>query len=141
MAHSSRYAWLASGYVWLASAKAPDARKAADDTLAHEITIVRATSHHTHGVPRIHAEPRAGGVTVNRKRIERFMRQHGIQGRRLKRRHHTTIPDWAATRASDPAVDRRGPRTATAHHPSAWTAKCGGRAAAPATVSGAAQVR
>ncbi|MFI0226391.1 hypothetical protein [Streptomyces lydicus] len=36
-----------SFYAWLASAKARDARKAADDALAHEITVVHAASRHT----------------------------------------------------------------------------------------------
>jgi transposase InsO family protein len=38
---------------------------------------------------------------VNRKRIERPMRQDGIQGRRLKRRDRTTVPDPAAQAVPD----------------------------------------
>ncbi|MER6379919.1 DDE-type integrase/transposase/recombinase [Streptomyces sp. NPDC001127] len=48
------------------------------------------------------AEDRAGaGREEGRKRIERLMRQHGIQGRRLQRRHRTTIPDPAAQAVPD----------------------------------------
>jgi transposase InsO family protein len=38
---------------------------------------------------------------VNRNRTERLMRQHAIQGRKLMRRHGTTIPDFAAQAVLD----------------------------------------
>ncbi|SHN36126.1 hypothetical protein [Streptomyces yunnanensis] len=51
-----------SFYAWRFAAKAGAARKAADDALAHEITVLHIASRKTHGVPRIHAElPRLGG--------------------------------------------------------------------------------
>ncbi|MFD9285348.1 IS3 family transposase [Streptomyces mirabilis] len=57
----------------------------------------------------ITAELRAGGVVINRKRVERLMRQHAIQVRRLKRRHRTTIPDPAAQAVPDLLRRNRGP--------------------------------
>ncbi|MGW3046052.1 IS3 family transposase, partial [Kitasatospora sp. NPDC001159] len=39
-----------------------------------------------YGVPRVHAELRAQGRVVNRKRIARLMREHGIIGRHLRKR-------------------------------------------------------
>ncbi|WP_420717483.1 IS3 family transposase [Streptomyces sp. WM6378] len=62
---------------------------------------VHAESGKTYGAKRITAELRADGPVVNRKRIERLMRQHSIQGRMLKRRHRTTIPDPALQAVRD----------------------------------------
>lgn len=88
-------------YRWQKTAPARAAKKAADAALTRRIRKVHAESGRTYGAKRITAELRAGGVMVNRKRIERLMRQHGIQGRRLKRRHRTTIPDSAAQAVPD----------------------------------------
>ncbi|MFI2071870.1 IS3 family transposase [Streptomyces mirabilis] len=74
---------------------------AADAALTRRIRKVHAESGKTYGAKRITAELRAGGVVVNRKRVERLMRQHAVQGRRLKRRHRTTIPDPAAQAVPD----------------------------------------
>jgi putative transposase len=40
---------------WLPGEQARAARKAADDALAHEITVPHIASRHAYGVPRIHA--------------------------------------------------------------------------------------
>ncbi len=45
-----------SFYAWLAGAKSRAERQAADDALAHEITVLHIASKGTYGVPRIHAE-------------------------------------------------------------------------------------
>ncbi|MFK0022650.1 IS3 family transposase [Streptomyces sp. NPDC090798] len=88
-------------YGWLKTAPARAAKQDADAALTRRIRKVHAESGETYGAKRITAEPRAGGVVVNRKRVERLMRQHAIQGRRLKRRHRTTIPDPAAQTVPD----------------------------------------
>ncbi|MFD3739767.1 IS3 family transposase [Streptomyces sp. NPDC058629] len=77
------------------------AKKAADAALTRRIRTVHTESGRTYEAKRITAELRAGGVMVNRKRIERLMRQHGIQGRMLRRRHRTTIPHPAAQAVPD----------------------------------------
>ncbi|MBL3671298.1 IS3 family transposase [Streptomyces sp. M2CJ-2] len=41
------------------------------------------------------------GQTVNRKRVERLMRKHGIEGRHLRRCKRTTVPDRLAPLAPD----------------------------------------
>ncbi|MGW7412735.1 IS3 family transposase [Streptomyces sp. NPDC054863] len=69
-----------SFHAWLAAAKTRAARKAADHALAHEITVIHAASRQTYGAPRIHAELRRLGRALNRKRVARLMREHGIQG-------------------------------------------------------------
>jgi transposase InsO family protein len=47
------------------------------------------------------AELRETGDRVNRKRVERVMRQHGIVGAHLRRRHRTTVADPSAAKAAD----------------------------------------
>ncbi|MFG2259067.1 IS3 family transposase [Streptomyces mirabilis] len=71
------------------TAPARAAKQAADAALTRRIRKVHAESGKTYGAKRITAELRAGGVVVNRKRVERLMHQHAIQVRRLKRRHRT----------------------------------------------------
>ncbi|MFF3416037.1 IS3 family transposase [Streptomyces sp. NPDC002698] len=89
-------------YRWLETAPARAAKQAADAALTRRIRRVHAESGRTYGAKRITAELRAGGVVVNRKRVERLMCQHPVPGRRLKRRHRTTIPDPAAQAVPDP---------------------------------------
>ncbi|MCX5207654.1 IS3 family transposase [Streptomyces sp. NBC_00237] len=90
-----------SFYAWLAAARTRSARKAADEALAHEITVIHVASRHTYGVPRIHAELRCLGRRVNRKRVARLMREHGIQGAHRRRRRSLTRPDKKAKPAPD----------------------------------------
>nr|WP_323377519.1 IS3 family transposase [Streptomyces sp. RB17] len=84
-------------YRWLRTAPT----RAAKAALTRRIRKVHAESGRTYGAKRITAELRANGVMVNRKRVERLMRQHAIQGRKLKRRHLTTIADPAAQAVPD----------------------------------------
>ncbi|WP_329293258.1 IS3 family transposase [Streptomyces sp. NBC_01455] len=90
-----------SFYAWQAAAKGRAARKAADEALAHEITVIHVASRHTYGVPRIHAELRRLGRSVNRKRVARVMRERGIQGAHRRRRRSLTRPDKKARPAPD----------------------------------------
>ena len=86
---------------WLAAATNRAARKAADEALAHEITVIHVASRHTYGVPRIHAELRRPGRCVNRKRVARLMREHGIQRAHRRRRRSLTQSDKKAKPAPD----------------------------------------
>ncbi|MEV0961896.1 IS3 family transposase [Streptomyces sp. NPDC049910] len=96
-----------SGYYrWLAGAEARAERQAADDALAAEIREIHAEHKGTYGIRRVHVELRGFGHTVNRKRVERLMRKHGIEGRHLRRRKRTTVPDRLAPPAPD-LVQRR----------------------------------
>ncbi|MEB3961462.1 IS3 family transposase [Streptomyces kunmingensis] len=76
-------------------------RRAADDTLAHEITVLHIASRRTYGVPRIHAELRRLGRRGNRKRIARIMRERDIHGVTRRKRRSSTRPDKKATPAPD----------------------------------------
>ncbi|MEU1037042.1 IS3 family transposase [Streptomyces mirabilis] len=91
-----------SGYYrWIAGAKARMERQVADDNLVAEIREVHTTHNGTYGVRRVHAELRGFGHTVNRKRVERLMRLHRIEGCHLRRRKRTTVPDRLAPPAPD----------------------------------------
>ncbi|MFD5428523.1 IS3 family transposase, partial [Streptomyces sp. NPDC127084] len=50
-----------SFYAWLAARQTRAARQAADEALAHKITVIHLASRGTYGVPRIHAELRRLG--------------------------------------------------------------------------------
>jgi transposase-like protein len=70
-------------YAWRSR---PDSlRKIANRALLVDIQRVHAQHRERYGAPRIHAELRAEGQTVSRKRVERVMRQHGIRARRPHR--------------------------------------------------------
>ena len=88
-------------YQWLAGAKARTVRQAAEDELVAEIREVHTAHKGTYGVRRVHAELRGFGHIVNRKRVERLMRINRIEGRHLRRRKRTTIPDRLAPPAPD----------------------------------------
>ncbi|MDQ8708320.1 IS3 family transposase [Streptomyces sp. LHD-70] len=90
-----------SFYAWLATARTRSVRKAADEALVHEITVIHVGSRQTYGVPRIHAELRRLGRRVNRKRVARLMREHGIQGAHRRKRRSLTRPDRKAKPAPD----------------------------------------
>ncbi|MDN3267077.1 IS3 family transposase [Streptomyces sp. MA15] len=88
-------------YAWQAAAKARAARKAADEALAHGITVLQVASGHPYGVPRIHAEPRRPGRAVDRRRVARVMRERGVRGAHRRRRRSLTRPDKKAGPAPD----------------------------------------
>ncbi|MET9134585.1 IS3 family transposase [Streptomyces antibioticus] len=90
-----------SFYAWPAGEKARRAKQAADDALAREITVLHLASRGAYGVPRIHAWLRRLGHRINRKRIERVMRERGIAGVTRRRRRSLTRPAKRAVPAAD----------------------------------------
>ncbi|MFK4268768.1 IS3 family transposase [Streptomyces milbemycinicus] len=90
-----------SFYAWLEAEEARQARELADTALLHEITVIHLSSKGAYGVPRVHAELRRLGRAVNRKRVERLMREHGIAGVTRRRRRSLTRPDKQARQAPD----------------------------------------
>ena len=84
----------ASGYYAWRSRPA-SARAAADADLTRHIRTIHAGSHGTYGAPRIHAELKANGLSVGRKRIARLMRAAGIAG--VSRRRSAPITTRQAT--------------------------------------------
>jgi transposase InsO family protein len=90
-----------SFYYWRKTAADRAGREAADARLAARIRMVHQDTDGTYGVPRITAELRETGELVNHKRVARIMRQSGLAGLRLRRKHRTTIADPAAAKAAD----------------------------------------
>ncbi|GAB2965696.1 IS3 family transposase [Streptomyces heilongjiangensis] len=92
-ARSAYYAWVAG-----AGAGAREARRRADEALAHQITVIHIASRRNYGVPRVTAELRRQGRVVNHKRVARVMRENNIvgNGRRTGRRSLTRADTKAA---------------------------------------------
>ena len=70
--------------------RVPGPRTKDDARLAVEITAAHKRSRGTYGSPRVHAELRARGTRVGKKRVERLMRENDLQARRKRRFCHTT---------------------------------------------------
>lgn len=90
-------------YAWLAARPAAAARQRAEDELVEEIQEIHATSRGAYGAPRVHAALRRKGYAINRKKVERIMRERDIRGVTRRRRRHLTVRD---TNAADIAVSR-----------------------------------
>jgi putative transposase len=70
-------------YAWRSRPESP--RNIANRALLVDIRRVHAQHRERYGAPRIHAELRAEGHAISRKRVARIMRQHGIQARAPRR--------------------------------------------------------
>jgi len=84
VAASGFYAWLRRG---------PSQRERQDRSLAERIAAVFAASRRTYGSPRVHAELRAEGIRVSRKRVARLMREGGLAATIRRRFPRTTNSD------------------------------------------------
>jgi putative transposase len=102
-------------YGWVDQQRHPSRRTQDDQILLGKIQAVHTRSGGTYGAPRVHAQLRRDGVRVARKRVERLMAQHGLQGAFLRRKWRcSTRQDPKATPAPDlvnrdftaPAPDR-----------------------------------
>ncbi len=86
-------------YAWLRRPASARARR--DAELAGKIEVIHARSRGTYGVPRIHAELRAEGERVGRKRVARLMKARGLRGVSRRRGCRTTRRSEAARPAPD----------------------------------------
>jgi transposase InsO family protein len=75
-------------YAW--TRRAESARVAADRALSAEIQAAHQASRGRYGSPRVHAELRARGRRVGRKRVARLMRGMGLAARQRRRFRRTT---------------------------------------------------
>ncbi len=85
--------------------RAPSRRAIDDDVLSDKIVQFHKASKNTYGAPRIHADLADAGVRVGRKRVERPMKQAGIQGVSRRKGVRTTFRDDRVRPACD-LVDR-----------------------------------
>jgi putative transposase len=73
-------------YDWRVRRVTPSRRALDDAALLEQIVKIRAAHEFaaTYGAPRVWLELRRQGVRVGRKRVERIMRTHGLQGAHLR---------------------------------------------------------
>ena len=88
-------------YAWLAARPAAAERQRAEDDLVDEIRVIHAGSRGAYGVPRVHAALRRAGRGINRKKVERLMRERDIRGITRRRRRHLTQQDTKAAPAPE----------------------------------------
>jgi len=80
-------------YDWRArEAAGPTERQVAEAQLVELMREIFDASDGNYGVPRMHAELRRSGLKVNKKRVHRLMRTHGMAGRCRRRTCRTTFP-------------------------------------------------
>ena len=84
----------------------PSAHAVADKMLLKRVRTIHASSRQTYGVPRVHAELRAGGEKHGRKRIARLMRAAGLVGASRRRTGVTTTRREKDARPAPDLVDR-----------------------------------
>lgn len=75
-------------YAW--KARPESERHKADRALGEVVTAVHQQSRGTYGSPRVHAELRARGQRVSRKRVARLMNERGLCARKRRRFVRTT---------------------------------------------------
>ena len=83
------------------SSHEPSNRAMADAAVAERIEAIWERSRRSYGAPRIQAMLARDGIRVGRKRVERLMRQLGIQGAHLRNHWNTTRQDKRTTAAPD----------------------------------------
>jgi hypothetical protein len=93
-------------YEWLAAQPARQRRAEVEDQLAAEIRGIHGDHRGAYGSPRVTAELRRRGRRVNRKRVERIMRERGIVGHTRRRRRSLTRPDATAAPAPVSALTK-----------------------------------
>jgi putative transposase len=97
VSRSGFYAWAGRGV---------SDRAASDLALAAQIERIHQESDGTYGVPRIHAELRALGVRISRRRAARLMRELSLEGVSRRRRRRSTTTSTPRPAAPD-LVGRR----------------------------------
>jgi putative transposase len=75
-------------YAW--KGRPASARAKADEQLGVEIVAIHHRSRRTYGSPRIHADLRAKGRRVGKKRVARLMNEKGLAAQRKRRFRRTT---------------------------------------------------
>jgi putative transposase len=82
VSYSGYYAW---------AGREPSAHARQDEVLKRRIHAIHARSRGTYGAPRVHADLRADGVRVSRKRVARLMQEERLVGVSRRKGPATTI--------------------------------------------------
>jgi putative transposase len=90
-------------YAW--AKRTPSRRAQADAVVLSHIRVAHAASHGTYGAPRVHAELRANGLRVGRKRVARLMASAGLIG--VSRRRFVTTTVRGGGRQAPDLVERK----------------------------------
>src|SRR4051812_40321451 len=98
VAVSGFYAWLRRG---------PGRRRRDDRRVSERMAAIFEASRRTYGSPRVHAELRAEGVRVGRKRVARLMREGGLAVARRRRRVPRTTDSRHDLPVAPNLLDRR----------------------------------
>jgi putative transposase len=89
-------------YGWVARRHRPSPREVEEVWLGEQIERIHKESGGTYGSPKVHAQLRREDICVSRKRVERLMRFHGLQGAFMRRhKRSSTRRDPKATPAPD----------------------------------------
>jgi putative transposase len=89
-------------YGWVARRRHPSPRDIEETWLGEQIQRIHTESGKAYGSPKIHAQLRREGICVSRKRVERLMREQGLQGAFIRKRKRSwTRRDPGATPAPD----------------------------------------
>ncbi|MEU3281997.1 IS3 family transposase [Streptomyces antibioticus] len=88
-------------YAWLTARPAVTERQSDDDELADRIRGIHVDSRGAYGAPRVHAALRRAGHVINRKKVERIMRERDIRGITRRKRRYLTKQDATAAPAPD----------------------------------------
>ncbi|MEV0695258.1 IS3 family transposase [Streptomyces sp. NPDC050388] len=88
-------------YAWRAARPAAAARADQESELVTEIRKLHTQSRRAYGSPRITAALRRTGRRINRKRVERLMREHDLRGITRRGRRSLTRPDKKAVFSPD----------------------------------------
>lgn len=91
-------------YAWLK--RNPSSRAVDEQKLALEIAAIHKASGETYGSPRVHAELRAKGFEMSRKRVARIMSELGLKSLR-KRRFKATTDSKHDLPVADNVLDRK----------------------------------
>ena len=91
-------------YAW--EQRVPSARSLEDAKLRVHIAAIHERSRGLYGTPRVHAELRASGFRVSRKRVARLMSELGLESRR-KRRFKATTDSKHALPVAENVLDRQ----------------------------------
>lgn len=95
VSRSAYYDWVA------AEAAGPSPAEQDDAAVLERIRQVHKASRGRYGEPRVTAQLAREGTPVNHKRVERLMRENGLQGRCGRKKVRTTIRDPKAAPAAD----------------------------------------